>query len=891
MTRIAERRAVGVRKTDTARRMQRRVVRRWVTLQEVKPDTSVIVPVLNEAENILPLVKRLSRVASGGNNEVLFIDDSNDDRTVDAVMLAQKKYCSESFKVHIYQRMPDKRWGGLSGAVSDGIARTKSDQIVIMDGDLQHPPETIANMIALSTNYDLVVASRYCKGGSARGLNGAMRHIVSRGSTKLAKAFFPFRLHPVSDPMTGFFLFNRKVVDTSQLHPKGFKILLEILATHPKLKVAEVPLQFAERNAGKSHGTLKQGLEFLTQLLSLRIRTFIRFSRQVPEFVQFGVIGGSVFAVGMAILYILIGAFNWSPLAANALQLATTFWLNYLLNRKITWRERKLGPLVAPKFLVSRAATTVLNYLLFAWLISLSYSFVLWNHTVNLAGHYLIANVISLAGIMVLNYFISDRWVFAEPRPLSARAKYSRHQVLPLSIYSIISLAAVVGLGLIISPSITLFVLITIASLALFIQSSVEVWRTVYSYRHPESVDRLRFPVPNGVRERFCIIVPARHESAVLADTLHQLSDQTHPNVSIITVICSDDYDTLRVARAVESTKPNIRVIEYPLPPYAKPSKPKQLNYVFSQIKNEDFSIIGVVDAEDTVHPGLMMHIDAAFRDLKVGIVQGGVQLMNHASSWFAMHNVLEYYRWFNSSMAFQADHNFMPLGGNTVFVRRTLLKRAGGWPETLTEDCSLGVLLSTRYWVKTAVYYEPSLATREETPDSLKGLFNQRVRWNQGFFHEWRKGIWRNLPTSRQRLLADYVLLSPILLAGVSVFIPISLLTALFLNAPVGLVILTYLPLVPISLLTALNAVFLHDFGKAYKREIRFRRYIVLLATQIPYQIVLNAAALWAVVRELRGETSWYKTPHSGQHRLELTHARAHSSPSIKLADEPLGA
>src|SRR6185369_14472134 len=99
-----------------------------------------------------------------------------------------------------------------------------------------------------------------------------------------------------------------------------------------------------------------------------------------------------------------------------------------------------------------------------------------------------------------------------------------------------------------------------------------------------------------------------------------------------------------------------------------KPSKPKQMNYVFEQINGRGFSIIGVVDAEDSVHPELLAHIDTAFRDRKTGVVQGGVQLMNHDSSWYSLHNVLEYYRWFNSAMAFQADSRFMPLGGNTIF-------------------------------------------------------------------------------------------------------------------------------------------------------------------------------------------------------------------------------
>jgi cellulose synthase/poly-beta-1,6-N-acetylglucosamine synthase-like glycosyltransferase len=413
-------------------------------------------------------------------------------------------------------------------------------------------------------------------------------------------------------------------------------------------------------------------------------------------------------------------------------------------------------------------------------------------------------------------------------------------------------------------------VLLAGTSLALFLQASLEVWRMMYSYREPESIERLKFPVPNpnAVHEKFCLIVPARHEAAVLGHTLSVLAGQTHPNVDIISVMCDDDLDTLEVAHAAAAQYPRIRVMAYPLAEGVKPSKPLQLNYVLDQTVDEGYSVVGIIDAEDTVHPELLVHVEAAFQESDVDIVQGGVQLMNHDSSWYSLHNVLEYYRWFNSAMAYNADKQFMPLGGNTIFIRDALVRKAGGWPETLTEDCSLGVLLSTRYQAKTAVYYDPRLATREETPDSLTGLFKQRVRWNQGFFHEWRRGIWHELPTFRQRLLAGYVLLGPLLMALISIFMVVSLLAIFFLNAPVGLAMLMYAPIIPAGLLAILNGLFLYDFGKAFGRKIRFRHYVVLFSTQIVYQVVLNAAALWSVVRELRGDTSWYKTPHSGLHR-----------------------
>ncbi|HSH56113.1 MAG TPA: glycosyltransferase [Candidatus Limnocylindrales bacterium] len=849
---------------------QRRV--RWTHFHA---DTTIVVPVMNEADNIMPLVARVQAALRGHKAEILFIDDSRDTISVERAALARVLYRTDSFDVKLLHRVGEKRWGGLSGAVIDGFNVAKSDRIVVMDGDLQHPPETLPVMIAASKKYDMVVASRYRKGGSAAGLDGGIRHLVSRGSTLLAKVFFPWRLRKVSDPMTGFFLLDRRKLDVSRLRPKGFKILLEILATHPKLAVTEVPLQFAERLAGESHGTLKQGLEFFSQLLSLRFSLVVKLINRLPKFVVFSMIGGSVFVFGMVLLYGLVELGGWAPTTANALQLVVTFWLNYVLNRNITWRHRSVSRMAIYKFLASRAATTVVNYVLFAWLITLSITLQLAGNTWQFSINYLLANILSLAAIMVLNYAVSDRWAFAETTPETASNPTSTSKRRTLLTRIGLAIATVpVLIGLMSMPPVQAFTIILAAvGLALFLQASIEVWRIIYIFREPEAVDRLRFPTPRteGPYEKFCLIVPARHEAEVLDATLLQLAKQTHPDVSIISIICDDDFETLRVAYTAAEQNSSIEVMDYPLDPDTKPNKPLQLNYVLDQVKDRGYSVIGIVDAEDTVHPELVAHVDAAFRDPEIGIVQGGVQLMNHDSSWYALHNVLEYYRWFNSAMAFQADSQFMPLGGNTIFLRASLLYEAGGWPVTLTEDCSLGVLLSTRHQTKTAVYYEPRLATREETPDTLKGLFKQRVRWNQGFFHEWRAGIWRELPSFQQRLLAGYVLLGPVLLAAISVFMLISLASVFFLKAPVALVMLMYLPMIPVCLLFILNAIFLHDFGKAFGRKVTLWQYVVLFATQIPYQIVLNTAALWSVVRELRGDTSWHKTAHSGQHRADL--------------------
>lgn len=798
--------------------------------------------------------------------EIIFVDDSSDLRTSKVIVAARALFRTPSFHVRFFHRQGSKRWGGLSGAVIDGMKRARAKQIVVMDGDLQHPPETLPKLIESAKHYDVVVASRYVSGGTADGLSGGMRHLFSRGATTLAKAVFPHRLRNVTDPMTGFFIFNSDAVDINLLRPKGFKILLEILARHPNLNIGEIPFEFAQRNAGESKLNSKQAKQYFAQLINIKDANAADSFCRLPRMLRFGIIGGGVFGLGMVTLYGLVEGLAVPILMANAVQLALTFWLNYVLSRSLTWRDRDISERAVAKFLVSRAATTVLNFYLFAWLVTWQASVTIAGQTYEFTVNYLLANVVALVGITFINFLISDRWAFANARRGASRLpKY-----LPSTAVLTVLTASLVFVAMQYSAFLALAFLFVLISLFMFAQASVEVWRMTYGYRSPEAVDALRFPVPlEQAGERFCLIVPARHEAEVLGTTLKTLAKQTHPDVTIVAVVCNDDRDTLTVARAAAArSRKRIKVVSFPLKPGVKPSKPLQLNYVLKWAEGKDFTVVGIIDAEDTVHPELLSHVDAAFANKKIQVVQGGVQLMDFDSSWYSLHNVLEYWRWFNSSMVFQADNKFMPLGGNTIFIRYKLLKRAGGWPLSLTEDCSLGVRLSSRFRVRTAVYYEPRLATQEETPDSLGAFFRQRVRWNQGFFSEWRKGSWRYLPTMKQRLLAMYVLGSPIILAFGGMMAIAAIVAATQLKAPVTLTLLTYAPFVPLALLMVLNGVMLHDFGRAYSRKIRLRHYAILFSTFAFYMVLLNVAALWSMVRELRGNTTWQKTAHSGRHR-----------------------
>lgn len=253
-------------------------------------DLSVIVPTFNEGPNVAELVRRTTDAMAGRVVEVIFVDDSTDD-TPDIIRAVA---ATADIPVRLIHR--DDPQGGLGGAVVEGIKGAASDRCVVMDGDLQHPPEVIAALLARAEegDVDVVVASRYIAGGTSDGLANAVRTTVSRASTLLTKSMFPKKLHNCSDPMTGFFLVDRRALEVETLQPRGFKILLEILA-RKQMRIAEVPFSFAPRFAGESKASFSQGMRFLLQL------TMLRFGRMSA----FALVGGLGAVANLAIMWAL----------------------------------------------------------------------------------------------------------------------------------------------------------------------------------------------------------------------------------------------------------------------------------------------------------------------------------------------------------------------------------------------------------------------------------------------------------------------------------------------------------------------------------------------------------------------------------------------------------
>jgi cellulose synthase/poly-beta-1,6-N-acetylglucosamine synthase-like glycosyltransferase len=406
-------------------------------------------------------------------------------------------------------------------------------------------------------------------------------------------------------------------------------------------------------------------------------------------------------------------------------------------------------------------------------------------------------------------------------------------------------------------------VILLLASAILCSFAAVTLWWTMHAWRTPETLAQTRFAAPDGSHKlSFSLLVPARHEEEVLEHTVHRLLESTHGDFEVIVIVGHDDPGTMAVAHRVAGHDPErVRVV---VDHNAQKNKPKALNTGLPLCRGE---VVGVFDAEDQVHPALLEHVDHAFRHSGADVIQGGVQLINFHSSWYSLQNCLEYFFWFRSRLHLHARKGFIPLGGNTVFVRTELLREVDGWDEDcLAEDCDLGVRLSCR-GAKVVVAYDSAIVTREETPGSLVGLLRQRTRWNQGFLQVLRKGDWRKLPTFGQRMLARYTLAGPFAQAFTALMVPVSIGVAVFLRVPVAVALLTFVPLLPLLSTLFFQLVALQDFGRQYDLRIRPWYYLVLVLGSFPYALVLSAAAARAVWRQRRGQTDWELTSHAGAH------------------------
>jgi dolichol-phosphate mannosyltransferase len=290
---------------------------------------SIIVPTYNERDNITPLVERIDRAMSPRDYEVVFVDDNSRDRTVELINSLSSKY-----PVRALVRKDER---GLATAVIHGIEHSEGATIVVMDADLQHPPEVIPALLNKTENgADIAIASRYVEGGGMKEW-GLVRRIISKGAIMLAHLLLP-ATRKVKDPMSGFFAFKRQALGKSRLKPTGYKILLEILIEGKFQTAAEVPFTFENRSLGESKLNTQQQIEYLKHLFSLMWRT-----GELLRFAKFCLVGVSGVGVNLGVFWLLtrLGGMSKNDFLALAIAIEVSIITNFTLNEFITFRDRR----------------------------------------------------------------------------------------------------------------------------------------------------------------------------------------------------------------------------------------------------------------------------------------------------------------------------------------------------------------------------------------------------------------------------------------------------------------------------------------------------------------------------------------------------------------------
>ncbi len=298
---------------------------------------SVIIPTFIERENVRPLYGLLAAALAGTVWEAVFVDDDSPDGTA-AEVLALAADCAspEHAPVRLIRRIGRR---GLSSACVEGMLSSNAQFFAVIDADMQHDERILPDMLrkAEAEGSDIVIGSRYIAGGGTGNWNAA-RLGMSRFATRLADLL----LHGnhTSDPMSGFFLLRRELLDqvVHGLSGQGFKILLDILATAPRrLAIGEVAYTFRTRQFGESKLDMGVLADFGLLLADKLIGRFLP-----ARFILYVCVG----LLGVLIHLGALGVLNqlWHVTFWHSQSLATLVAMvgNFFLNNLFTYGDRRI---------------------------------------------------------------------------------------------------------------------------------------------------------------------------------------------------------------------------------------------------------------------------------------------------------------------------------------------------------------------------------------------------------------------------------------------------------------------------------------------------------------------------------------------------------------------
>lgn len=233
-----------------------------------KVEASIILPTYNERENIQPLVNEILNNIANISHEIIIVDDNSPDGTGEEAKKLERKYNT----VRTIIRTGAK---SLAKSIKEGILNSNGEYIIIMDTDFSHPPDVIPHLLANIKGYDLVLASRYIKGGSM--------------AAPIHKLFFSKVLNQtvslilglnLKDLTGGFFVIKKEVLNNLDLNEifQGYGdyfFRLSCILKNQNRKIKEIPFRYGIRKYGFSKTILiKVGMIYIFQASKIRFKGY-----------------------------------------------------------------------------------------------------------------------------------------------------------------------------------------------------------------------------------------------------------------------------------------------------------------------------------------------------------------------------------------------------------------------------------------------------------------------------------------------------------------------------------------------------------------------------------------------------------------------------------------
>lgn len=295
------------------------------------PELSIIIPTLNERDNILPLVESIHAAMGPVSWEIIFVDDASTDGTLDVI----HELSRGDGRIRYLRRVGRR---GLSSACIEGMAASSAPFLAVMDADLQHDETLLPQMLnTMQTGkYDLVIGSRYQGKKITDDWSQNRKHLSNVGIW-MAQKLLPDR---VSDPLSGFFMLSRALFERAlpKLSGKGFKILLDIFfSTSGDIRFTELPFVFRTRHAGES----KLDTLVIWEYLLLLIEKL--FGKTIPSrFLMFSCVGGVGMLLHLCLLWVFLEGLECSFPVSQCIAALTAIFANFMLNNLFTHRNNHL---------------------------------------------------------------------------------------------------------------------------------------------------------------------------------------------------------------------------------------------------------------------------------------------------------------------------------------------------------------------------------------------------------------------------------------------------------------------------------------------------------------------------------------------------------------------